>query len=110
MDMPLLDTRRGKDQNLMESFIADLVLQILSFAAENERVNIRARQKEGVAAAKARGVRLGRPPKPLPPYFEKILFAFDWRELSLTEALSINSLSRASFYRRWREYRLSQNT
>lgn len=62
LDMPLLDTRRGKD--LMGTFLSDIVLQVLSFVAENERSNIRQRQAEGIAAAKARGVRLGRPPKP----------------------------------------------
>lgn len=65
--MPLLDTRRGKD--LMGTFLSDIVLQVLSFVAENERTNIRQRQAEGVAAAKARGVRFGRPPKPLPITF-----------------------------------------
>ena len=64
LDMPLLDTRRGKD--LMGTFLSDIVLQVLSFAAENERSNIRQRQAEGIAAAKIRGVRFGRPPKPLP--------------------------------------------
>ena len=64
LDMPLLDTRRGKD--LMGTFLSDIVLQVLSFAAENERTSIRTRQAEGIAAAKARGVRFGRPPKPLP--------------------------------------------
>lgn len=64
LDMPLLDTRRGKD--LMGTFLSDIVLQVLSFAAENERTNIRQRQREGIAAAKARGVRFGRPPRPLP--------------------------------------------
>ena len=64
LDMPLLDTRRGKD--LMGTFLSDIVLQVLSFVAENERTNIRQRQTEGIAAAKARGVRFGRPPRPLP--------------------------------------------
>ena len=64
MDMPLLDTRRGKD--LVGTFLSDVVLQVLSFVAENERSNIRQRQAEGIAAAKQRGVRFGRPPKPLP--------------------------------------------
>ena len=64
LDMPLLDTRRGKD--LMGTFLSDIVLQVLSFVAENERTNIRQRQAEGIAAAKARGVRFGRPPKSLP--------------------------------------------
>ena len=67
LDMPLLDTRRGKD--LMGTFLSDIVLQVLSFVAENERVNIRQRQAEGIAAAKARGVRFGRPPRPLPENF-----------------------------------------
>ena len=67
LDMPLLDTRRGKD--LMGTFLSDIVLQVLSFVAENERVNIRQRQAEGIVAAKARGVRFGRPPKPLPENF-----------------------------------------
>ncbi len=64
LDMPLLDTRRGKD--LMGTFLSDIVLQVLSFVAENERTSIRRRQAEGIAAAKARGVRFGRPPRPLP--------------------------------------------
>lgn len=69
LDMPLLDTRRGKD--LMGTFLSDIVLQVLSFVAENERVNIRQRQAEGIAAAKKRGVRFGRPPQPLPPNFHQ---------------------------------------
>lgn len=67
IDMPLLDTRRGKD--LVGTFLSDIVLQVLSFVAENERSNIRQRQAEGIAAAKARGVRFGRPPRPLPEGF-----------------------------------------
>ncbi|MCD7738595.1 MAG: recombinase family protein [Clostridiales bacterium] len=70
LDMPLLDTRRGKD--LMGTFLSDIVLQVLSFVAENERTNIRQRQKEGIAAAKARGVRFGRPPAPLPENFHSV--------------------------------------
>ena len=70
LDMPLLDTRRGKD--LMGTFLSDIVLQALSFVAENERSNIRQRQAEGIAVAKARGVRFGRPPKPLPENFQDI--------------------------------------
>lgn len=80
LDMPLLDTRRGKD--LMRTFIADLVLQILSFVAQNERENIRKRQAEGIAAAKARGVRFGRPSQALPDNFYLIHKA--WREKSIT--------------------------
>ncbi|MCD8361644.1 MAG: recombinase family protein [Lachnospiraceae bacterium] len=70
LDMPLLDTRRGKD--LMGTFLSDIVLQVLSFVAENERTNIRQRQAEGIAAAKARGVRFGRPPAPLPANFHSV--------------------------------------
>ncbi len=70
LDMPLLDTRRGKD--LMGTFLSDIVLQVLSFVAENERTNIRQRQAEGIVAAKMRGVRFGRPPRPLPENFHEI--------------------------------------
>lgn len=80
LDMPLLDTRRGKD--LMGTFLSDIVLQVLSFVAENERTNIRQRQAEGIAAAKARGVRFGRPPKPLPDQFPTVYNR--WRQGSIT--------------------------
>ena len=70
IEMPLLDTRRGKD--LVGTFLSDIVLQVLSFVAENERTNIRSRQKEGIEAAKARGVVFGRPPKELPDNFAQI--------------------------------------
>ena len=70
LDMPLLDTRRGKD--LMGTFLSDIVLQILSFVAENERITIRQRQAEGIAAAKAKGVQFGRPPYPLPENFYQV--------------------------------------
>ena len=80
IDMPLLDTRRGKD--LMGTFIADLVLQILSFVAQNERENIRQRQAQGIAAAKARGVRFGRPPKPRPSNYHSAYLR--WRSGAIT--------------------------
>ncbi len=80
IDMPLLDTRRGKD--LVGTFLSDIVLQVLSFVAENERTNIRQRQKEGIEAARARGVRFGRPPSPLPDNFPAVLR--QWREGSLS--------------------------
>ena len=80
LDMPLLDTRRGKD--LMGTFLSDVVLQVLSFVAENERNNIRKRQAEGIAAAKARGVRFGRPPKPLPEHFHQ--FYEQWKNGKIT--------------------------
>ena len=80
IDMPLLDTRRGKD--LVGTFLSDIVLQVLSFVAENERTNIRQRQAEGIAAAKARGVRFGRPPAPLPPNFHDVYQR--WRQGKIT--------------------------
>ena len=84
LDMPLLDTRRGKD--LMGPFLSDIVLQVLSFVAENERVNIRQRQAEGIAAAKAKGVRFGRPPKPLPGNFEEVYRRWEKGEITGTAA------------------------
>lgn len=84
LDMPLLDTRQGKD--LMGTFIANLVLQILSFAAQNEREYIRRRQAEGIAAAKARGVMFGRKPLPLPENFHEVHRAWRTKKLTLKEA------------------------
>ena len=84
LDMPLLDTRRGKD--LMGTFLSDIVLQVLSFVAENERINIRQRQAEGIAAAKARGVRFGRVPKPLPPNFHAVYQRWKHGEITGTAA------------------------
>ena len=84
LDMPLLDTRRGKD--LMGTFLSDIVLQVLSFVAENERVNIRQRQAEGIAAAKARGVRFGRLPKQLPPNFHAVYQRWKHGEITGTAA------------------------
>ncbi len=80
LDMPLLDTRRGKD--LMGTFLSDIVLQVLSFVAENERTNIRQRQAEGIAAAKARGVRFGRPPRPLPENYYSVYQR--WKDGTIT--------------------------
>ena len=85
--MPLLDTRRGKD--LMGTFLSDIVLQVLSFVAENERSSIRQRQAEGIAAAKARGVRFGRPPKPLPSNFQ--YFYYQWKHGMITGAAAARS-------------------
>ena len=84
LDMPLLDTRRGKD--LMGTFLSDIVLQVLSFVAENERVNIRQRQAEGIADAKAKGVRFGRVPKPLPPNFRTVYQRWKHGEITGTAA------------------------
>ena len=104
LDMPLLDTRQGKD--LMGTFIADLVLQILSFVAQSERENIRKRQEQGIAAAKANGVRFGRPEKEIPADFGEIVAAWEQKQLPISEALTRCDMSEATFYRRLREYRL----
>jgi DNA invertase Pin-like site-specific DNA recombinase len=104
IDMPLLDTRNGKD--LMGTFIADLVLQILSFVAQNERETIRKRQAEGIAAAKAKGVRFGRPAKAAPDNFDKIVKRWEKNQISVHEAIRQCKMSEATFYRRLREYRL----
>lgn len=105
IDMPLLDTRTAKD--LMGTFIADLVLQILSFVAENERVNIKKRQEQGIAAAKARGVRFGRPEKPVPENFSEIVHRWETKELAIDEVLRICGMSDATFYKRLRELRIA---
>lgn len=102
LDMPLLDTRNKKD--LMGTFVAELVLQILSFVAENERANIRKRQAEGIAAAKARGVQFGRPKIVLPDDFVDIVYAWKRRELTVDDILQRYHISRTTFYRRAREY------
>ena len=103
MDMPLLDTRRGKDR--MGTFLSDIVLQVLSFAAENERTNIRQRQAEGIAAAKARGVRFGRPQINMPEYFGKTVRSWERKEITVEEAVRRCGVSESTFYRRLREYR-----
>jgi DNA invertase Pin-like site-specific DNA recombinase len=87
LDMPLLDTRRGKD--LMGTFLSDIVLQVLSFVAENERTDIRKRQAEGIAAAKAKGVRFGRPPRPLPDNFSSVYR--EWKEGRITGVAAANA-------------------
>ena len=96
LDMPLLDTRRGKD--LMGTFFSDIVLQVLSFVAENERNNIRQRQAEGIAAAKARGVKFGRPPRPLPANFYEV--HKDWRakKITLKQAAEACNMPVGTFY------------
>ena len=103
LDMPLLDTRRGKD--LMGTFLSDIVLQVLSFAAENERTNIRQRQAEGIAVAKARGVRFGRPQIIMPEYFGKTVRSWERKEITVEEAVRRCGVSESTFYRRLREYR-----
>lgn len=103
LDMPLLDTRQGKD--LMGTFIADLVLQILSFVAQKERENIKKRQAEGIAAAKARGVKFGRPKTPMPDNFGKIIQKWQENHLATEEVFRLCNMSKATFYRKLREYK-----
>ena len=105
IDMPLLDTRSGKD--LMGTFIADLVLQILSFVAQNERENIRLRQAQGIAAARLRGVKFGRPKKVLPDNFDEMVINWRDKKISLPEVLIICGISEATFYRRISERKIN---
>ena len=95
LDMPLLDTRRGKD--LVGTFLSDIVLQVLSFVAENERSNIRQRQAEGIAAAKAKGIRFGRPPLPLPENFHENYQRWKSGEITCTAAANACGLPLSTF-------------
>ena len=102
LDMPLLDTRRGKD--LMGTFLSDIVLQVLSFVAENERTNIKQRQAEGIAAAKAKGVKFGRPPLPLPDNFYEVHKAWRSKKLTLKEAANACNMPVGTFYGKARKF------
>ena len=101
LDMPLLDTRRGKD--LIGTFLSDIVLQVLSFVAENERMSIRQRQAEGIAAARARGVRLGRPLLPLPDNFIEICVAWEQNAIGTLQAADLCGVSVSTFRRHARK-------
>ena len=105
IDMPLLDTRRGKD--LVGTFLSDVVLQVLSFVAENERQNIRQRQAEGIAAAKAKGVRFGRPENPLPENFDEIFMQWKNGTISGKKAASLLGMSPSTFL--YKAKRINQN-
>lgn len=106
IDMPLLDTRVCKD--LMGTFIADLVLQVLSFVAENERVNIRKRQEEGIKAAKLKGVMFGRPMIKVPDNFGSLVKQWERGHIRAEDVAKECDMSIATFYRRLREYRLTK--
>ena len=101
LDMPLLDTTRSKD--LLGNFIADLVLQVLSYAAENERENIRQnirqRQKEGIEAARARGVRFGRPPAVESDEVRQAVQLYKQKKIPLDEAVLMSGIGRTTFYK-----------
>lgn len=102
LDMSLLDTRERSD-NLIGKFISDIVLQILSFVAENERTNIKQRQLEGIKIAKEKGVRFGKPPKELPNNFKELCEQYKTGNISLKEIILQTNLSRATFYRKIKE-------
>lgn len=101
LDMPLLDTRQYKD--LLGTFIADLVLQILSFVAESERENIKKRQSQGISAAKAKGIRFGRPGAYVPKNFASLVKRWRNRQIPLKVLLKVCSISRSTFFRRIQE-------
>ena len=105
IDMPLLDTRREK--NLLGTFISDVVLALLSYVAENERTNIKQRQAEGIAAAKARGVKFGRPPLPIPQNFYQM--HKDWRagKITIEEAAKACNMCPKTFYSKAVKYEKS---
>ena len=105
IDMPLLDTRREK--NLLGTFISDVVLALLSYVAENERTNIKQRQAEGIAAAKARGVKFGRPPLPIPENFYQM--HKDWRagKITIEEAAKACNMCPKTFYSKAVKYEKS---
>jgi len=103
VDMPLLDTRTAKD--LLGTFIADLVLQVLSFVAQNERENIKKRQEEGIRAAKLRGVKFGRPAIPVPENFEFLVEQWELGEISADYVAQKSKMSESTFYRRLKELR-----
>lgn len=103
LEMPLLDTRRGKD--LMGTFLSDIVLQVLSFVAENERSNIKQRQAEGIAAAKARGVQFGRPKIEMPDNFMQLVSQWENKKIRLSYVLEVCRISKSTFYRRLNQCR-----
>lgn len=105
IDMPILDTRREK--NLLGTFISDLVLTLLSYVAENERVNIRQRQAEGIAAAKARGVHFGRVPNPLPDNFYEVYQRWKMKKISVSQAAQECGMPQTSFFDRAKAYEKS---
>lgn len=105
IDMPLLDTRREK--NLLGTFISDVVLALLSYVVENERMNIRQRQAEGIAAAKARGVKFGRPTVPLPENFHEVHRRWREKRLTLKQAAEACSLAESTFYDKARAFEKS---
>lgn len=107
IDMPLLDTRiEGK--NLFGKFIADVVLQVLSFVAENERETMRQRQAEGIRIAKAKGIKFGRPALPVPLNLDEIVVLYKRRAITSEKACELTGLTRGTFYRKLKQYDVNQ--
>lgn len=104
LDMPLLDTRI-EGRNLVGKFISDIVLQVLSFVAENERNNIKERQAEGIRIAKEKGIRFGRPKAITPPNTNEILLQFINKEITNVEAAKLIGVSRGTFFRLAKEFK-----
>lgn len=107
IDMPLLDTRRGKD--LMGTFLSDIVLALLSYVAENERAEIRKRQAEGIAAAKDRGVRFGPAPRELPECFGEAYRLWKEGEITISRAAEMCGMPRSTWYDRAKKYEAEDN-
>jgi len=104
IDMPLLDTRTHKD--LIGTFLSDIVLQILSFVSQNERENIRKRQAQGIAAAKAKGVQFGRPPLEPPENFAELVRKWERKQLTIDEVLHLCGMKATTFYKKLAEHRI----
>jgi len=106
LDMPLLDTRAKEGDTLVGKFISDIVLQVLSFVAENERANIRARQAEGIAVAKRLGVPFGRPKKEYSDEFTNVVTRYRQKEISLDEALELLQMKRSTFHYNLKKFKI----
>lgn len=106
LDMPLLDTDQNKD--LIGTLIGDIVLQLLSFVAENERINIRQRQAEGIRAAKMRGIQFGRPQITLPDDFDEIMYLWEQGDILSKDAIAISGLKYSTFYKKVKEYKINE--
>lgn len=102
IDMPILDTRNGKD--LMGTFLSDIVLALLSYVSENERINIKKRQAEGIAIAKAKGIRFGPSPKPLPENFDDVYLQWKHKEIPINKAAEMCGMPKSTFFDKAKKY------
>lgn len=102
LDMPILDTRH--ERNLLGTLISDIVLVLLSYVAESERINIRQRQAEGIEAARIRGVRFGRPPVALPENFAEVCEEWRTKKLTLKQAAKKCNLAKSTFFDKARNF------